>query len=135
MKRISVIVPYFAYARQDRLGEGRQPISAKLLANLISTETLIALCHVNYHIHWLQGLGCRYLWGPIILPSTIHLLFTISHFFSRQMGKKRQKWITKGEVEHKMHQIIFSHKLNWRKTSTISAKKTIKVRCVLLFLE
>ena len=36
-KRISVIAPYFAYARQDRLGEGRQPISAKLLANLIST--------------------------------------------------------------------------------------------------
>ena len=36
-KRISVIIPYFAYARQDRLGDGRQPISAKLLANLISS--------------------------------------------------------------------------------------------------
>lgn len=35
-KRISVIIPYFAYARQDRLGQGRNPISAKLLANLIS---------------------------------------------------------------------------------------------------
>lgn len=35
-KRISLVIPYFAYARQDRIVEGRQPISAKLVANLIS---------------------------------------------------------------------------------------------------
>ncbi len=35
-KRISVVVPYFAYSRQDCMKDGRQPISAKLVANLIS---------------------------------------------------------------------------------------------------
>lgn len=35
--RISVIIPYLAYARQDKSEVGREPISAKLVANLIST--------------------------------------------------------------------------------------------------
>ena len=39
--RISVVVPYFGYARQDRKDEGRVPITAKLVANLI-----LSLIHI-----------------------------------------------------------------------------------------
>ena len=35
-KRITVVIPYFGYARQDRKDEGRTSISAKLVANLIT---------------------------------------------------------------------------------------------------
>ena len=34
-KRITAVIPYFGYARQDRKTDGRTPISAKLVANLI----------------------------------------------------------------------------------------------------
>ena len=34
--RITTVIPYFGYARQDRKAEGRTPITAKLLANLIT---------------------------------------------------------------------------------------------------
>ena len=33
--RITAVIPYFGYARQDRKDEGRTPITAKLVANLI----------------------------------------------------------------------------------------------------
>jgi ribose-phosphate pyrophosphokinase len=36
-KRITAVIPYFGYARQDRKHEGRVPITAKLTANLLST--------------------------------------------------------------------------------------------------
>ena len=35
-RRITAVIPYFGYARQDRKEEGRVPITAKLVANLLS---------------------------------------------------------------------------------------------------
>ncbi|MBA4224964.1 MAG: phosphoribosylpyrophosphate synthetase, partial [Methylobacterium sp.] len=35
-RRITAVIPYFGYARQDRRASGRTPISAKLVANLIA---------------------------------------------------------------------------------------------------
>ena len=35
-RRVTAVIPYFGYARQDRKDEGRVPISAKLVANLIT---------------------------------------------------------------------------------------------------
>ena len=42
-RRITAVVPYFGYARQDRKDEGRVPITAKLVANLITTAGRQAL--------------------------------------------------------------------------------------------
>ena len=43
-KRITAVMPYFGYARQDRKTSPRSPISAKLVANLITTEIGRASC-------------------------------------------------------------------------------------------
>lgn len=53
--RITAVVPYFGYARQDRKDEGRVPITAKLVANLITTAGANRLLSMDLHAHQLQG--------------------------------------------------------------------------------
>jgi ribose-phosphate pyrophosphokinase len=54
-KRISVVCPYYGYARQDRKAEGREPISAKLLADLFRTAGAARLISVDLHSGQIQG--------------------------------------------------------------------------------
>ncbi len=53
--RITAVVPYFGYARQDRKDEGRVPITAKLVANLISTAGADRVLAVDLHAAQIQG--------------------------------------------------------------------------------
>lgn len=52
---ITAIVPYYAYARQDRKTRGREPISAKLVANLIETAGCDRVITVDLHAGQIQG--------------------------------------------------------------------------------
>jgi ribose-phosphate pyrophosphokinase len=54
-KRITAVIPYFGYARQDRKHEGRVPITAKLVANLITTAGIDRVLTVDLHAEQLQG--------------------------------------------------------------------------------
>jgi ribose-phosphate pyrophosphokinase len=54
-ERITAVIPYFGYARQDRKDEGRVPITAKLVANLISTAGADRVLTVDLHAAQLQG--------------------------------------------------------------------------------
>jgi len=54
-KRITAVVPYFGYARQDRKDEGRVPITAKLVANIIATAGADRVLGIDLHAHQLQG--------------------------------------------------------------------------------
>src|SRR3954469_9531193 len=53
--RITAVVPYFGYARQDRKHEGRVPITAKLVANLMMTAGINRLLTVDLHAQQIQG--------------------------------------------------------------------------------
>jgi ribose-phosphate pyrophosphokinase len=53
--RITAVVPYFGYARQDRKAEGRVPITAKLVANLMTTSGIHRLLTVDLHAQQIQG--------------------------------------------------------------------------------
>jgi ribose-phosphate pyrophosphokinase len=53
--RITAVVPYFGYARQDRKHEGRVPITAKLVANLMTTAGVQRLLTVDLHAQQIQG--------------------------------------------------------------------------------
>ncbi len=54
-RRVSVVVPYFGYARQDRKDEGRVPITAKLVANLITKAGADRLISLDLHAAQIQG--------------------------------------------------------------------------------
>ena len=54
-KRITVVCPFFGYARQDRKSEGREPITARLLANLFSAAGVSRMVSVDLHAGQIQG--------------------------------------------------------------------------------
>tara|TARA_B100000989_G_scaffold298832_1_gene290279 strand:- start:1818 stop:2750 length:933 start_codon:yes stop_codon:yes gene_type:complete len=54
-KRISAIIPYYGYARQDRKSGPRTPISAKLVANLVSVAGANRALMVDLHAGQIQG--------------------------------------------------------------------------------
>src|SRR5512135_1585925 len=53
--RITAVIPYFGYARQDRKDQPRVAISAKLMANLISSAGADRVLAMDFHSHQLQG--------------------------------------------------------------------------------
>ncbi|MDR6788774.1 ribose-phosphate pyrophosphokinase [Sphingomonas sp. BE138] len=54
-KRITAVLPYFGYARQDRKPGPRTPISAKLVANLVTTAGADRVLSVDLHAGQIQG--------------------------------------------------------------------------------
>ena len=54
-RRITAVVPYFGYARQDRKSGSRTPISAKLVANLITVAGADRVLSVDLHAGQIQG--------------------------------------------------------------------------------
>lgn len=54
-KRITVVAPFFGYSRQDRKAEGREPITAKLLADMYAAAGAKRLVSVDLHSGQIQG--------------------------------------------------------------------------------
>src|ERR1700760_3965185 len=54
-KRITVVMPFFGYARQDKKSRGREPISARLVADLFATAGADRLMAVDLHTAQIQG--------------------------------------------------------------------------------
>ena len=54
-KRVTAVIPYFGYARQDRKTGGRTPISAKLVANLITRAGADRVLSMDLHAGQIQG--------------------------------------------------------------------------------
>jgi ribose-phosphate pyrophosphokinase len=54
-RQITVIIPYFGYARQDRKDKPRVPISAKLMADLLTTAGATRIVSIDLHADQIQG--------------------------------------------------------------------------------
>jgi len=68
--RVTAVIPYFGYARQDRKDEGRVPITAKLVANLITAAGANRVLAIDLHAHQLQGffdIPVDHLMGELVL--------------------------------------------------------------------
>lgn len=53
--RLTAVVPYFGYARQDRRGGGREPVAARLVADLLATGGIQRLVVVDVHTPAIEG--------------------------------------------------------------------------------
>ncbi len=54
-KMVAVVMPYYGYARQDRKARGRDPISAKLVANLLTVAGADRVITIDLHAEQIQG--------------------------------------------------------------------------------
>lgn len=54
-RRITAVIPYYGYARQDRKTRGREPITAKLIANLLVMAGADRVLTVDLHVGQIQG--------------------------------------------------------------------------------
>jgi len=55
VSRITAVIPYFGYARQDRKDEGRVPITAKLVADILTAAGADRILAIDLHAQQLQG--------------------------------------------------------------------------------
>jgi ribose-phosphate pyrophosphokinase len=69
-KRITAVCPFYGYARQDRKAEGREPITARLLADLLTAAGCDRLVSVDLHTGQIQG----FFNGPVDHLTAVHLL-------------------------------------------------------------
>jgi ribose-phosphate pyrophosphokinase len=78
-KRITAVVPYFGYARQDRKPGPRTPISAKLVANLITVAGANRVLSVDLHAGQIQGffdIPTDNLYGAPVMSADIQSRFS-----------------------------------------------------------
>lgn len=54
-KEINVVIPYYGYSRQDRKARSRQPISAKLIANMLQVAGADRIIAIDLHASQIQG--------------------------------------------------------------------------------
>lgn len=68
--RITAVIPYYGYARQDRKAQARDPITAKLIANLLTTAGANRILTIDLHAPQIQGffdIPVDHLYGAPIL--------------------------------------------------------------------
>ena len=80
-KRITVVMPYFGYSRQDKKHRGREPISARLIADLFKTAGADRLMSVDLHADQIQG----YFDGPV---DHLVALPILSKYVRKKYGKE-----------------------------------------------
>lgn len=78
-KRITVVSPFYPYARQDKKHAGREPISARLMADLYTAAGATRIMSVDLHAAQIQG----FFNGPV---DHLHALPLLSEYVQRKYG-------------------------------------------------
>jgi ribose-phosphate pyrophosphokinase len=83
-KRITVVLPFYGYARQDKKHRGREPISARLVADLFKTAGANRLMAVDLHTAQIQG----FFDGPVDHLMALPILseYVGDHYGSEQLA-------------------------------------------------
>jgi len=80
VRQITAVIPYFGYGRQDKKSTGREPISAKLIADLLTTAGAQRVVAVDLHVAQIQG------FFDIPVDHLTALTTLGNHFKEKQIG-------------------------------------------------
>jgi len=82
-KRITVVLPFYPYARQDKKHRGREPISARLMADLLKTAGAHRLMCVDLHTDQIQG----FFDGPVdhLMAAPLLSDYVLAHYGSERL--------------------------------------------------
>jgi ribose-phosphate pyrophosphokinase len=81
-RRITVVIPFYGYARQDKKHRGREPISARLVADMFKTAGADRLMAVDLHTAQIQGFfdgPVDHLWALPLLANHIQRKYTTTN--------------------------------------------------------
>ena len=103
--RITAVIPYFGYARQDRKAKSRDPISAKLVANLITKAGADRVLTMDLHANQIQGFFD-------IPVDDLRGAPLFAHYFQERFGKGNEDvMVVSPDVGSVARARSFSHKL------------------------
>ena len=104
--RITAVIPYFGYARQDRKTKPRDPISAKLVANLITTAGADRVLTVDLHANQIQG------FFDIPVDNLLGSPIFVEHFTQKYASCHDDTMIVSPDVGSVARARAFAQKLN-----------------------
>ena len=76
-RQITAVIPYFGYARADRMTSGRESITAKLTANLLEKSGVDRVLAMDLHSAQIQGyfdIPCDHIYGSPVLIDYLSLI-------------------------------------------------------------
>ena len=104
--RITAVIPYFGYARQDRKTKPRDPISAKLVANLITTAGADRVLTMDLHPNQIQG------FFDIPVDNLLGSPIFVEHFTQKYASCHDDTMIVSPDVGSVARARAFAQKLN-----------------------
>ena len=104
--RITAVIPYFGYARQDRKTKPRDPISAKLVANLITTAGADRVLTMDLHANQIQG------FFDIPVDNLMGSPVFVDHFFRRFAPVHGETMVVSPDVGSVARARAFAQKLD-----------------------
>jgi len=104
--RITAVIPYFGYARQDRKAKARDPISAKLVANLITEAGADRVLTMDLHANQIQG------FFDIPVDNLLGSPIFVEHFFRKYAAVHADTMVVSPDVGSVARARAFAQKLD-----------------------
>ena len=135
-KRITAVCPYYGYSRQDRKAEGRDPITAKLMANMLVAAGANRMVSVDLHSAQIQGFFDKPVDHLVAMPVLLEYLQEQGAedlvIVSPDAGRIK---VAERYAQHLQADLAFVYKTRPKGTATVEAREVIGDvagrRCVL----
>jgi ribose-phosphate pyrophosphokinase len=135
-KRITAVCPYYGYSRQDRKAEGRDPITAKLMANMLVAAGANRMVSVDLHSAQIQGFFDKPVDHLVAMPVLLEYLHAEGAedlvIVSPDAGRIK---VAERYAQHLQADLAFVYKTRPKGTATVEAREVIGDvagrRCVL----